>query len=66
MTDKIFNRSNLVIISAGLISILIGFYFLGREPVDGFVSLTVAPIILTFAFVVLIPLGIFIGGKEKE
>ncbi len=46
--------------------VILGFYLLGRPPVDGVLSLNVAPIILTLAFVIVIPLGIFIGGRESE
>jgi ABC-type microcin C transport system permease subunit YejB len=39
---------------------------LGTGPADNPVSLSVAPIILTIAYVVIIPLGILYSGKEKD
>ena len=66
MTEKIFKKSNLILAGLGFGLIILGFYLLGAEPVDGLSSLTVAPIILTLAFVLVIPMGLLIGGKEKE
>ena len=66
MTEKIFKKSNLILTGLGFGLIILGFYLLGVGPVNGLNSLTVAPIILTLAFVLVIPLGLLIGGKEKE
>ena len=60
------NKKNLILIGIGILLLIIGFICLGTGPADNPVSLSVAPIILTIAYVVIIPLGIFFNGKDKD
>ena len=59
------NKKNLILIGIGILLLVIGFICLATGPADNPVSLSVAPIILTIAYVVIIPLGILYSGKEK-
>ena len=61
-----FTLQNIVIISLGVLTIVVGFIFLGKAPVDGFQTLTLAPILLTIGYVVLLPIGIVLGGSNKQ
>lgn len=54
-----WSRNNYIILIAGLITIFIGFYFMNQGPWDNPESLTVAPIILLVAYVIIIPLAIY-------
>ena len=60
------NKKNLILIGIGILLLVIGFICLATGPADNPVSLSVAPIILTIAYVVIIPLGILFNGKDKD
>ena len=60
------NKKNIFLIGVGILLLIIGFICLATGPADNPVSLSVAPIILTIAYVVVIPLGILYNGKEKD
>ena len=54
-----WSRNNYVILIAGLLIIFIGFYLMNQGPWDNPLSLTVAPLVLLVAYVVIIPLAIY-------
>jgi hypothetical protein len=60
------NKKNLVLIAIGILLLVIGFICLATGPADNPVSLSLAPIILTIAYVVIIPLGILFSGKDEN
>ena len=60
------NKKNLILIGIGILLLVIGFICLATGPADNPVSLSVAPIILTIAYVVIIPLGILFSGKDEN
>ncbi|WP_290762858.1 hypothetical protein [Fibrobacter sp. UBA4297] len=60
------NKKNLILIGIGILLLVIGFICLATGPADNPISLSVAPIILTIAYVVIIPLGILYSGKGKD
>lgn len=59
-----FTRENYIIFFAGLIIILIGYVCMGTGDLNGPVSLTLSPILLTIGYLVLIPLAILYRKKE--
>ncbi len=59
-------KKNVLLVALGALLIVIGFVCLAQGPADNPVSLTVAPIILVFAYLVVIPLGILWGGKSQK
>lgn len=66
MKKKSNSLQNILIVSLGIITIIIGFICLGQGPANNPVSLTIAPLILAFAYLVIIPVGIIYSGKSKE
>ena len=60
------NKKNLILIAVDVLMLVIGFFCLASGPADNPVSLTVAPIILSIAYLVIIPLGILWSGKKEE
>ncbi|MBO4828388.1 MULTISPECIES: hypothetical protein [Fibrobacter] len=60
------SKKNLILIGIGILLLVIGFICLATGPADNPVSLSVAPIILTIAYVVIIPLGILFSGKDEN
>lgn len=59
-------KKNILLVAIGTLLIVIGFICLAQGPAENPVSLTVAPVILVFAYLVVIPLGIFWGGKSQK
>jgi len=59
------NRKNILLIALGILMLVIGYVCLGSGPATNPVSLTIAPIILVFAYLVVIPLGILWGSKRQ-
>jgi len=60
------DKKNLILIGIGVLLLVIGFICLATGPADNPVSLTVAPLILVLAYLVVIPLGILFGGKKQN
>ena len=59
-------KKNILLVALGALLIVIGFVCLAQGPADNPVSLTVAPIILVLAYLVVIPIGIFWGGNDRQ
>jgi len=59
------NKKNIILVAIGVLLLVIGFLCLATGPADNPVSLTVAPLILVIAYVVIIPLGILFTGKKQ-
>ena len=62
----IIGRKNLILFLIGLLAIFIAFVLMAQPPVDGFLSRTLAPVILVIAYLVIIPIAIFIRDKKVE
>ncbi|MDE3000551.1 MAG: hypothetical protein OXU79_15885 [Gemmatimonadota bacterium] len=60
-----YSRRNWTFLGAGLGTILIGYLCLAQPPVDGFMSLTLAPVLLVIGYCVLIPIGLLLGESKK-
>ena len=60
------NKKNIILVAIGVLLLVIGFICLATGPADNPVSLTVAPLILVIAYMVVIPLGILFTGKEQD
>ena len=60
-----YSRRNWTFLGVGVGTILIGYLCLSQPPVDGFLSLTLAPILLVIGYCVLIPLGLLLGESRK-
>lgn len=61
-----FTKENYVLFFAGLFTILIGYIAMASGERDGFLSLTLSPILLVIGYLVLIPLAILYRKKEPE
>ncbi len=60
------NKKNLLLVGLGVLLLVIGFFCLAQGPAENPVSLTVAPIVLVIAYLVVIPVGILWGGKKQD
>ncbi len=61
-----FGKTNLRILLAALVVIVLGYIAMAQPPVDSFLSTTVAPILLLIAFLVIIPYSIFHGHRNSK
>ena len=61
-----FGRKNLYLLGAGLAVLVIGFALMTQPPVDGFLSLTLAPLVLLVGYLIIIPLAIMTGKNNKS
>ncbi|MFZ1292175.1 MAG: hypothetical protein WAR79_18925 [Melioribacteraceae bacterium] len=60
-----WSKSNFLIFNIGIIVLLIGFYLMSIGPWDNPLSLSISPIILLIAYVVIFPLSI-LSSKNKS
>ena len=61
-----FTRKNWAIFGAGLFVIALGYVLLSIPPADGFLSLTLAPILLVLGYCVLIPAALLVRESPGE
>jgi len=59
-------KNNYFIILIGLGLLAIGYYLMSSNPWDNLTSLTISPIVLIVAYVIIIPLSIFIKPITKK
>ena len=60
-------KENYFILFGGIFLLIIGFILMGQNPYDSVVSLSVSPVVLLIAYLVIIPFSIlFIKRKTKE
>lgn len=60
-----WKKRNYLFFSAGILLVIIGFYFMSIGNWDSFESLVISPVILFIAYIFIFPLSIS-AGKEKE
>lgn len=60
------NKKNILLVALGVLLLVIGFICLATGPANNPVSLTVAPLILVIAYLVVIPVGILLNGKKQD
>jgi len=61
-----FTKLNYQLFGIASFLILVGYWALAQYPVDGFLTLTLAPILLVVSYCVLIPLAIISGNKNTK
>ncbi len=60
-----FSKINYLLFGIALAILVAGYWALAQPPVDGFLTLTVAPILLVISYCVLIPLAIIWSSTNK-
>ena len=61
-----YSERNIWIFVLGLVTIVLGYIFLSLPPVDGFMSLTLAPLLLVIGYCILVPIALLRKKKEDE
>jgi hypothetical protein len=59
-------KKNIYIFLTGLALLVVGYVLMAQPPVYGFLSLTLAPIILVFAYLVVFPLSILVKDSGDK
>lgn len=59
-------NKNYMIIGVGILVIIIGYFFMSENSVDGFLPSIVAPILLCIGYLVIVPFGILYSDKSNE
>ena len=60
-----YDRRNGIVFGAAIALILIGYICMAQPPVDGFLSLTLAPILLVIGYVFLIPMALLMKSQKE-
>lgn len=61
-----FSKQNFIILAIGFVLILIAYYLMAVGGVDSFIAVTLAPIILFIAYVIVIPYAILKKFKNEK
>lgn len=60
-------RTNFMIIGFGVLLLVIGYIFMAiPDDPDAFLTRTLSPIILVFAYLIVIPIGLFYREKKEK
>lgn len=59
-------NKNYMIIGLGILVIIIGYFFMSENSVDGFLPTVVAPILLGIGYLVIVPFGILYTDKSNS
>lgn len=59
-------KTNFLIIGAGIVVLIIGYILMSANSVDGFLPTVVSPILLVLGYCVIIPYGILKKPKKTE
>ena len=59
-----FNKTNYFLLFSGILFIILGYLIMAYGEVNSFQSLTLAPIILFFGYIILIPSALIYKGKK--
>jgi hypothetical protein len=61
-----FTKQNYQLFGIGILVLVLGYIAMAQRPWDGFLSLTLAPILLVVGYCVIIPVAILYRKKNKE
>ena len=61
-----FGKKNMQILLIALAMIVLGYILMAQPPVDSFLSITAAPVIILIAMLVVIPFAIFYGHLNRK
>lgn len=60
-----FEKENFMIIGIGVAVLIVGYFLMSQNSVDGFVPTIIAPILLVLGYCVIIPYGILKKAKSE-
>jgi len=63
---RFFTKKNYLGIGLAILLLIVGFFLLGQKPADNSLALNVAPFVLLFAYLVVIPWSLWKGANDEE
>lgn len=63
---RFFTKKNYLGIVLAIVLLAIGFFLLGQKPADNSLALNVAPFVLLFAYLVVIPWSLWKSGENES
>lgn len=66
MQKAFFSKTNIIMISVASALLVLGYWLLATPPVDGFLSLTVSPLILVLTYLFIVPAAIMWPDKKED
>lgn len=63
--STLFSKKNVMIFLGGIALLVLGFLLLGRKPADNPLALNVAPFVLLLAYLVVIPVSLWLGRNDE-
>ena len=64
--QSFFGKKNVLGFAIAIVLLVAGFFLLGQKPADNNLALNVAPFVLLFALLVVIPWSIWTSSAKKE
>ena len=61
-----FGKTNYIIFTVGLFSLILGYYLMASGSVNSFQSLTLSPILLFLGYIIIIPLALVYREKVNK
>jgi predicted tellurium resistance membrane protein TerC len=61
-----FSKKNYLGLALAAILLVVGFFLLAQKPANNSLALNVAPFVLVFAYLVVIPWSLWKSGKKEE
>lgn len=61
-----WTKLNYLLFGLGFVVLILGYFLLSTNPWDGFTSLTLSPVVLLLAYIVIFPLSILFIRKKKN
>ena len=61
-----FGNTNYILFGAGLLLVIIGYFFMANGSVNSLQSLTLSPIMLFLGYIVVLPIALVYRDKEKK
>jgi protein-S-isoprenylcysteine O-methyltransferase Ste14 len=66
MKEHFYSKKNYIGLLIGSLLLVLSFFFLSRPPVDGVLTLSVAPVLLTLTYCIIFPVALLLRGKKQE
>ena len=61
-----YGKTNYIIFTVGLFSLILGYYLMASGSVNSFQSLTLSPLLLFFGYIIIIPLALVYREKVDK
>ena len=66
MLMQFFSKKNYLGLGLAVLLLVVGFFLLGQKPANNSLALNVAPFVLLFAYLVVIPWSLWKSGSKSD